>query len=684
MENNTGSKLRQFLPYIMIPLLLVATVMMFSNRTAAEKTKLQYYEVVALFENDQVAEYSLNLSSGALKYRLRGEEDEKNYKTYTVPNVSMFIGDIHEHVKEYNETASEANKIKFDYQPGSGNSWWMSLLPSLMFVVILGVAMFIMTRRMSATIASENNRSISFGKARIRNGKDEKRRTTFEDVAGADEEKAELQEIVDLLRDPQKYNVLGARIPKGVLLVGPPGTGKTLLARAVAGEADVPFFSISGSDFLEMYVGVGAARVRDLFDQAKKNAPSIIFIDEIDAVGRHRGAGMGGGHDEREQTLNQMLVEMDGFGFNEGVVVIAATNRPDILDPALLRPGRFDRQVTVSYPDVKGRTEILKVHAKRPYKPLAPDVKLEDIAKQTVGFTGADLENLLNEAALLAARRNLKAITMKEIEEATMKVIVGTEKKSTKRTEEDKRITAYHEAGHAIATYFQPGQDPVSHVSIIPRGMAAGFTLSRPEQDKLHLSKKHMQEDLVILLGGRVAEALTQGDICTGASNDIERATDMARSMVTKYGMSDSIGPVNYGGGDHEVFLGKDYGSIRNYSEATAAEIDAEVNRIITEAYSRCEQILKEHMDKLVELAEYLIEYEKIDGEDFEKLMQGTLNPTPAQEAQTDADGDTDENADGDAAAGLPTDADGGAGETLDPSKGGDVLPGLPPEPPAE
>ena len=672
MDGNRA-RWRQLLPYVMIPLLLVATVMLFTNRNA-QRTKLEYYQIVELFDENKVAEYSLNLSSGTLKYKLRGEE---TVKSYTVPSVGLFTSDVHDKVVEYNRTASADNRIKFNYEPGSGNSWWMSLLPSLIFVVILGLAMFLMMRRMNATIASENNRSISFGKARIRNGKDEKRRTTFEDVAGADEEKAELQEIVDLLRDPQKYNVLGARIPKGVLLVGPPGTGKTLLARAVAGEADVPFFSISGSDFLEMYVGVGAARVRDLFDQAKKNAPSIIFIDEIDAVGRHRGAGMGGGHDEREQTLNQMLVEMDGFGFNEGVVVIAATNRPDILDPALLRPGRFDRQVTVSYPDVKGRTEILKVHAKHPYKPLGPDVKLEDIAKQTVGFTGADLENLLNEAALLAARRNLKAITMKEIEEATMKVIVGTEKKSAKRTEEDKRITAYHEAGHAIATYFQPGQDPVSHVSIIPRGMAAGFTLSRPEQDKMHVSKKHMKEDLVILLGGRVAEALTQGDICTGASNDIERATETARNMVTKYGMSDSIGPVNYGGGDHEVFLGKDYGSVKNYPEATAAEIDAEVNRIITEAYKRCEEILKEHMDKLTELAEYLIEYEKIDGEDFEKLMNGTLNAADKTDAQT-----PDAGTDGTAA---PQNADAGApGETLDPSKGGDVLPGAPPEPPVE
>ena len=645
MENR--GRWRQFIPYILIPLVLVAMIFMLNGR--GNTKKMQYYEVVQLFEDNQVAEYSLNLSSGALKYQLRNETDARSY---TVPNVNMFISDIHKHVVEYNANAADAQKIKFDYQAGSANSWWVSLLPSVGLLIMLALIMYIMMRRMNQTISNDMNRSISFGKARIRNGKDEKRRTTFADVAGADEEKAELQEIVDLLRDPAKYNGLGARIPKGVLLVGPPGTGKTLLARAVAGEADVPFFSISGSDFLEMYVGVGAARVRDLFDQAKKNAPSIIFIDEIDAVGRHRGAGMGGGHDEREQTLNQMLVEMDGFGFNEGVVVIAATNRPDILDPALLRPGRFDRQVTVSYPDIKGRTEILQVHAKHPYKPLAPDVNLEDIAKQTVGFTGADLENLLNEAALLAARRNLKAITMKEIEEATMKVIVGTEKKSHKRTQEDKRITAYHEAGHAIATFFQPNQDPVTHVSIIPRGMAGGFTLSRPEQDTMYMSKTHILEEIVVLLGGRVAEALTIGDISTGASNDIERATDLARGMVTKYGMSEKLGPVSYGSGDHEVFLGMDYGNVKNYSEATAAEIDEEVNRIIADAYKKCEDILNTHMDKLKELAEYLIEHEKIDGNDFKALMEGVRNTA----TETSADAET-ANAEAPADAQAPTDA---------------------------
>ena len=612
-----NNRWKQILPYLAIPLLLIAMLLLLTTRQQPER--LAYYEVIDLFEEDRVAEFSLNLSSGKLEYRLTGEQ---TIRSYTVPNVNMFIDDVHDHVKAYNEKAPEDQQVQFDYVRGSANSWWVSLLPTVILMAVLGIAMYIMMRKMNQTITSETNRTISFGKARIRNGKDEKRKTTFADVAGADEEKAELQEIVDLLRDPGRFHELGARIPKGVLLVGPPGTGQTLLARAVAGEADVPFFSISGSDFLEMYVGVGASRVRDLFDQAKKNAPSIIFIDEIDAVGRHRGAGMGGGHDEREQTLNQMLVEMDGFGFNEGVVVIAATNRPDILDPALLRPGRFDRQVTVGLPDVKGRTEILKVHAKKPYKPLAPDVRLEEIAKTTVGFTGADLENLLNEAALLAARRKKKAISMNEIEEATMKVIVGTEKKSHKRTMEDKRITAYHEAGHAIATHFQDGQDPVQHVSIVPRGMAAGFTLSRPEQDTMHMSRQHILDEIVVLLGGRVAEALFIGDICTGASNDIERATEMARNMVTKYGMSDSLGPINYGSGDHEVFLGKDYGNLRNYSEAVAAEIDEEINRIIHSSYKRCEELLKAHADKLRQLAEYLIEYEKIDGDDFRAMME--------------------------------------------------------------
>lgn len=610
------SKIKNLLPYLLIPVLTIVAISYFSSKQAPEKP--QYYQIIELFEEQKVVECKLNFSSGVLTYSTADKPTAK--KTYTVPSVDLFLKDTHDSILSYN-AENPGKPIKLDYIRGSANSWWVSLLPTLLLVGVLVASMLFMMRRMNQTMTNESNRSISFGKARIKNVKDEKRKTTFADVAGADEEKEELEEIVEFLKSPEAFNNLGARIPKGVLLVGPPGTGKTLLARAVAGEADVPFFSISGSDFVEMYVGVGASRVRDLFDQAKKNSPSIVFIDEIDAVGRHRGAGMGGGHDEREQTLNQLLVEMDGFGANEGVIIIAATNRPDILDPALLRPGRFDRQVTVSYPDLKGREEILKVHAKG--KPLAPDVRLSEIAKSTVGFTGADLENLLNEAALLAGRRKKKAITMTEIEEANIKVIVGTEKKSHKRAEEDKRITANHEAGHAVATYFLKSQDPVTHVSIIPRGRAAGFTLSRPDKDTLHMSKSHMLDSIVVLLGGRVAEALTIGDICTGASNDIERASDIARDMVTKYGMSEKLGPINYGGEQHEVFLGRDYGNVRNYSESIAALIDEEVERIINEAYKRTEDLLKEHMDLLLKLADYLCKYEKIDGECFERLMKG-------------------------------------------------------------
>ena len=474
---------------------------------------------------------------------------------------------------------------------------------------------------------------MGFGMARIKQPVDEKRKTTFADVAGADEEKEELREIVDFLKSPKKFKELGARVPKGVLLVGPPGTGKTLLARAVAGEAGVPFFSISGSDFVEMYVGVGASRVRDLFDQAKKNSPCIIFIDEIDAVGRQRGAGLGGGHDEREQTLNQLLVEMDGFGANEGVIMIAATNRPDILDPALMRPGRFDRQIVVNYPDIKGREEILKVHARG--KPLAPDVELSTIAKSTAGFTGADLENLLNEAALLAARKGLHSITMPEIEEATIKVVMGTEKRSHVISDKEKRLTSYHEAGHAVVTYYCPTQDPVHQISVIPRGMAGGYTMSLPEADRSYRAKKEMLEDIQVLLGGRVAEALVLDDISTGASNDIERATETARKMVTKYGMSDKLGPIVFGASDSgEVFLGRDFGHTRNYSEEVAAEIDQEINRIITGGYAETEKKLSEHMDKLHAVARYLFQHEKLDGEQFKAIMDGTVaadsTPIPA------------------------------------------------------
>lgn len=612
---------RVVIPYIAIPLAFVVCVVLYMKVGQTTKAKTEYFEIVNKFENHEITEYNLNLTSGVLKYKVAG--DEATYE-YTVPNVNLFVEDVHKQVMDYNRENPDA-QIKVDYKSGSANSWWVSLLPTVAVMVLLTLVMFFMFRKMNQSMQNENNRAMSFGKARIKKGGDDKRKTTFQDVAGADEEKEELEEIVEFLKNPQAFNELGARIPKGVLLVGPPGTGKTLLARAVAGEADVPFFSISGSDFVEMYVGVGASRVRDLFDQAKKNSPSIIFIDEIDAVGRHRGAGMGGGHDEREQTLNQLLVEMDGFGANEGVIVIAATNRPDILDPALLRPGRFDRQVTVNYPDIRGREDILKVHAKG--KPLGPDVNLGQIAGATVGFTGADLENLLNEAALLAARRKKKAITMPEIEEATMKVLVGTEKKSHRISERDKKITAYHEAGHAVSSYYLEHKDPVTHISIVPRGMAGGFTMYQPEKDEMHMMRSRMLDDIVGLLGGRVAESIIFDDISTGASNDIERASEIARKMVTKYGMSQKLGPIAFGQNNDEVFIGKDYNHIRNYSETVAAEIDREVEAIVLHAYERTETILREHIDKLHTVAKALVEREKIDADEFYMLMDGKELP---------------------------------------------------------
>ena len=604
---------KTLIPYILIPALCIGVVMAYMG--VESKEKLQYYQIVEYFDKGQVVEYTVNMNSGAMTYKLK--DDSKKYE-YTVPNVNMFYEDIHHMVREYNKANPDA-PIKYNYEAGTSNSWLLSILPSALLTIGLVVLMAVMFKKMSSSITSENNRAMSFGKARVKRADDESKKVTFKDVAGADEEKEELTEIVEFLKNPNEFSKLGARIPKGVLLVGPPGTGKTLLARAVAGEANAPFFSISGSDFVEMYVGVGASRVRDLFKEAKKNQPSIIFIDEIDAVGRHRGAGMGGGHDEREQTLNQLLVEMDGFGANEGVIVIAATNRPDILDPALLRPGRFDRQVTVGYPDVKGREDILKVHARN--KPLAPDVDLHQIAATTVGFTGADLENLLNEAALLAAKRKKMAITMDEIEEATMKVVVGSEKKSRKISEKDKKITAYHEAGHAISSYYLESQDPVTHISIVPRGMAAGFTLYTPEQDKAHMLKSRMLDDIVSLLGGRVAEQIIFNDISTGASNDIQRATETARNMITKYGMSEKLGPIAFGSDNDEVFLGKNYTHTRNYSETVAAAIDEEVEKIINNAYKNAETILTEHIDQLHIVSEALIKLEKIDKEQFESLM---------------------------------------------------------------
>ena len=589
------------------------------------KGKTEYYQVIEYFEKNQVTEYELNIGTGSLKYKLKDGTTSK----YTVPNVDLFVRDVHEGVVEHNKE-NPKEIIKYNYVSGASYNFWLQLIPIGLSVVCLLIVGFIFMKRMNNSISGENNRAMSFGKARVKFGKDEKRKTTFKQVAGADEEKEELQEIVEFLRDPQKFTELGARIPKGVLLVGPPGTGKTLLARAVAGEADVPFFSISGSDFVEMYVGVGASRVRDLFDQAKKSSPAIIFIDEIDAVGRHRGAGMGGGHDEREQTLNQLLVEMDGFGNNEGIIIIAATNRPDILDPALLRPGRFDRQITVGRPDLKGREEILKVHAKN--KPLAPDVDLKSVAHATIGFVGADLENLMNEAALLAAKRNKKAITMTEIDEAAIKVEVGAEKKSRKYTEKDKKITAYHEAGHAVSAYYLENCEPVYEISIIPRGMAGGYTLYRPDEDSSHMLKSAMLDRIVTSMGGRVAEKITFGDISTGASQDIAHSSEIARSMVTKYGMSDVLGPVLYGKDTDEVFLGMDYSHSKNYSETYATQIDNEIKRILTECFDKCENILTEHNDKLVLIAETLVEKEKISGETFLKLMDENYNPDDEKE----------------------------------------------------
>ena len=627
--------IRNLLICLGIPIIFILIIgILFSTQP---KKEYPTSDIVYLFKDNKVTEYKLDFGSGKLELTLNEKYEGKTEVETSVASISLFLQSIEDYVEDYN-TKNPDKPMKYTWKQASDNSIWLELLPNIILIgVFIGVWIYVM-RKFSGSFG-EVGKQFGFGKAKVKNLSDEKRKTTFEDVAGADEEKEELQEVVEFLKDPKKYNELGARIPKGVLLVGPPGTGKTLLARAVAGEAGVPFFSISGSDFVEMFVGVGASRVRDLFEQAKKSSPCIIFIDEIDAVGKKRGAGgVGGGHDEREQTLNQILVEMDGFGANEGVIMIAATNRPDVLDPALLRPGRFDRQVMVGRPDIKGREEILKVHSKG--KPLAPDVKLKVIAKSTAGFTGADLENLLNEAALLAARRNQKAITMKEVEEATIKVVVGTEKKSRVMSDREKKLTAYHEAGHAIATFYSPTQDPVHQISIIPRGMAGGFTMSLPSEDKSYRSRTEMLEEIVVLLGGRVAEALIIGDISTGASNDIERATQLVVSMITKYGMSEKLGPVNYSA-ENDSFLGAEFGS-KPYSEKTAAAIDEEVKDYITEGYAKTEKILKEHTDELHRVAQFLFEHEKMSGEQFIAAVENREIPIEVEIDDDDED-ETDE-----------------------------------------
>ncbi len=658
MEKNNKTLLRNLLIYLGIPIVLILVVA--TILWSQPQVSIKYSHIVQLFEENMVEEFSMDLGSGAMEIKLKegaklsdvtGEEatqpqaqtnilgnnaqNQQEDKTknqiikYTAPSPSVVYEDIKDYIKAYNLENPDKPMI-YDYKAANENSWLLSLLPNIIITVLMVVLFLYFFRKMSG-MGGDPTKQMGFGKAKIKDMNDEKRKTTFEDVAGADEEKEELEEIVEFLKNPQKYNDLGARIPKGVLLVGPPGTGKTLLARAVAGEAGVPFFSISGSDFVEMFVGVGASRVRDLFDQAKKNSPCIIFIDEIDAVGRQRGTGLGGGHDEREQTLNQLLVEMDGFGVNEGVIMIAATNRPDILDPALMRPGRFDRQVVVGYPDIKGREAILKVHARK--KPLAPDVRLDTVAKSTAGFTGADLENLLNEAALLAARKSKKAITMEEIGEATIKVVVGAEKKTRVMNEKEKKLTAYHEAGHAIAFEVCETQDSVHQISIIPTGMAGGYTMPLPAEDKSYNSLREMEEDIVVAMGGRVAESLIMGDISTGASNDIQQATKTARAMVTKYGMSRILGPIAYGESGNEVFIGRDMGHVKDYSDETAAKIDEEVFRIVTDSYKRCEEILNAHMPQLHAVARFLIKHEKMDHEQFMAVMNGTYVEEPEEEA---------------------------------------------------
>ena len=644
-----------YLAVLMVLVLMAVTL--FTSGTDSESSTMGYSQVVSYFKANQVTGFALDLNTGVIKLSLKQGDVELPDPTaanqqsesvlqgvltadrtnkveplnggevvvsYKIPYLAYFVNHMDEYIDSY-DAANPSAPMVYDIVGQKTSFPWAEILMSGLSMGCLVCILFMMFR------GGQGGSVMNVGRAKVKDQQDGGRKATFADVAGADEEKAELQEIVEFLKNPGQFNTLGARIPHGVLLVGPPGTGKTLLARACAGEAGVPFYSISGSDFVEMYVGVGASRVRDLFDKAKKNMPSIIFIDEIDAVGRQRGAGLGGGHDEREQTLNQLLVEMDGFGANEGVIVMAATNRADILDQALLRPGRFDRRVYVGLPDVKGREDILRVHTRN--KPLAPDVKLKTIAQSTVGFSGADLENLVNEAALLAARRGRKAITEQEIEEASIKVVAGPEKKSHVVTDKEKRLTAYHEGGHAITGYFCPTHDPVHQISIVPRGQAGGFTMYLPDKDASYVTKTAMQESIVTLLGGRVAEQLVLEDISTGASNDLERATSTARSMVTRYGFSERLGPVVYGTDQAQTFLGRDLGQGKGYSEAIATEIDSEVRDIVEDGYETARRILTEHMPELHKLAKYLMEREKISGDEFKIIMEGGELP-PLEEPE--------------------------------------------------
>ena len=649
---------------VLLAVLGLVLVWLIMTGTGEQTSSVRYSQIISWFEQGEVTDFTLDLKNGEMSLTLSEAATQELYDAqaaaqqqaasqptgslaslfggaasqqvqqpkqqsliYVVPATSIFLQSLPDYVAAHDAKYPDS-PMTYDVLPAGQTSIWVSMLPMLIITLVVMGAFYYFVYTQSG-----GGKAMNVGRAKVKDQADQGRKATFADVAGADEEKEELAEIVEFLKNQQRFNTLGARIPHGVLLVGPPGTGKTLLARACAGEAGVPFYSISGSDFVEMYVGVGASRVRDLFEKAKKTAPCIVFIDEIDAVGRQRGTGLGGGHDEREQTLNQLLVEMDGFAANEGVIVIAATNRADILDKALLRPGRFDRQVYVGLPDIKGREEILRVHTRN--KPLAPDVVLKTIAKSTAGFTGADLENLVNEAALLAAKRGRKAITEQDIEEASIKVIAGPEKRSRVVTEKDKRITAYHEAGHAIVSYFCKTADPVHEISIIPRGMAAGYTLNLPEDDRSHLTKAKMAEQIVMLLGGRVAEKLVLDDISTGASNDLERATDTARSMVTRYGFSERLGPVVYGSDPHETFLGRDFSSGRGYSEQVAAEIDSEIRDMLDEAYETARSILSEHMQQLHTVAGALMEREKLTGAEFQTLMQGgTLPPADASPAR--------------------------------------------------